>query len=217
MNTKHFVARKNGGARNAFTLIELLVVIAIIGVLAALITGLAKPAAEKRQISRVKVELEQLITAIDSYKEKKGFYPPSNADTNKTAINQLFFELTGTVFDPTNNTYQTINGAEKIVVADINAFFGAQGFANSSTERGEVKNFIPALKSTQFAELDVPKDVEILIVPVAGPNDVTPAGGKKINPWHYNSISPTHNPGSYDLWAEIVTGDKTTIIGNWKE
>jgi hypothetical protein len=41
--------------------------------------------------------------------------------------------------------------------------------------------------------------------------------GKKINPWRYNASTPTHNPDSYDLWAEILIAGKTNIIGNWKE
>lgn len=203
----------------AFTLIELLVVIAIIGIIAALVAGLAAKAKIGRTRARVQVELQQLETAIDSYKEKKGFYPPSNGNTNNVFTNQLFYELTGTIFNPDPaNDFQTINGSEKIKVQDIKNFFNADGFANSSTaaDRSEVKNFFPGLKSSQYAEISSSPDVEVLVVPVEGPNDIE-VNGKKINPWRYNSRTPVHNPDSYDLWAEIILAGKTNIIGNWKE
>src|ERR1043165_3144594 len=109
METKNINVRKTKRA-GAFTLIELLVVIAIIGILAALIANLSGKAADARRKARVNTEMAQIETAIESYKEKKGFYPPSNGNTNIVAMNQLFYELTGTIFDPVNNIYQTING-----------------------------------------------------------------------------------------------------------
>ena len=216
MKTKYLGLAGSRGIGSAFTLIELLVVIAIIGILAALITNLAGPAAQQRKIKRVQVELAQLETAIDSYKDKKGFYPPSHSDTNNTVTNQLFYELTGTVFIEADDEFQTINGSERIKIVTIDSFFGTKGFANSSTDRGAVKNFFPGLKVTQYKEVSVSPDVELLVCPVDGPNDIT-VNGKKLNPWRYNSKTPTHNPDSYDLWAEILIGGKTNIIGNWKE
>ena len=200
----------------AFTLIELLVVIAIIAILAGLITNLIGSAAKKKKINRVQAELAQLVTVIEAYKQKKGFYPPSNGTANNVMTNQLFYELTGTIFNPANNNYQTINGSETIDVATIQNFFATDGFANSSPERSEVKNYFPGLRSTQYGEVSSSPDVELLIVPVEGPNDII-NGDKKLNPWRYNASNPTHNPDTFDLWAEIVIGGQTNIIGNWKE
>ena len=214
MEMKNFNWMKTKRAA-AFTLVELLVVIAIMGIIASLIVGLAGKAADKKKKARVGTELAQLETAIESYKEKKGFYPPSNGNTTNAVPNQLFYELTGTIFDPNNNEFQTVNGTEIINVTTIsNSFGGVQGFANSATaaDRSEVKNFAIGLKSTA----EVLPGVEMLVVPVAGPNDID-NGGRKFNPWRYNSSTPTHNPDSYELWAEIVIGGKTNIIGNWKE
>ncbi|MEO6182030.1 MAG: type II secretion system protein [Verrucomicrobiota bacterium] len=206
---------KQGRVRTGFTLIELLVVIAIIGILAALITNLAGPASDKKKRARVETEMSQIVIAIESYKEKRGSYPPCNGNTNNAVTNQLFYELTGTVnIDP---NFQTINGSETIATTTIQSFFNTQGFANSSTDKSEVKNFFPGLKSTQYAEISSTPDVEVLNVPVDGPNDIILPNGKKLNPWRYNSITPTHNPESYDLWAEILVGGKTEIIGNWKK
>ena len=216
METKNFNWMKTKKAA-AFTLIELLVVIAIIAILASLIVGLAGRAADAKKKARVRTELAQLETAIDSYKEKKGFYPPSNGNTNNAVTNQLFYELSGTVFDGTDE-FRPLTGNDPIKANAINSFFNTQGFANSSADKSEVKSFFPAMKSSQFQEIvSTPNEVELMVVPVEGPDDIVAQSGRKINPWRYNSLSPTHNPDSYDLWAEIVVGGKTNIIGNWKE
>jgi prepilin-type N-terminal cleavage/methylation domain-containing protein len=220
METKNINLQKTKRA-GAFTLIELLVVIAIIGIIASLVVGLVGRAATARKIKRVKVELAQLETAIDSYKSKKGFFPPSNGDTNIVTTNQLFYELTGTIF--TNGIFQTVNGTETIDDSTVDSYFKTKGFANSATsdtpaDSREVKNFFPGLKAAQYQDVN-PADnvnVQLLIVPVAGPDDID-VNGRKINPWRYNSAAPTHNPDTYDLWAEIVVAGKTNIIGNWNE
>src|SRR5688572_24620995 len=62
----------------AFTLIELLVVISIIALLASLIVGLAAYAGRSNIRTRVRAELNQVITAIDAYKAHFGHYPPDN-------------------------------------------------------------------------------------------------------------------------------------------
>ena len=79
----------------AFTLVELLVVIAIIGLLAALIVSGAGIASIKARTYRVQAERDALITAIEQYKAKLGYYPPDN--TNSPFLNPLYYELTGVV------------------------------------------------------------------------------------------------------------------------
>jgi hypothetical protein len=49
-----------------------------------------------------------------------------------------------------------------------------------------------------------------LVVPYKGPNG-------DYNPWRYVSSNALHNPEGFDLWAEVVVGGKTIVIGNWKE
>jgi hypothetical protein len=40
-------------------------------------------------------------------------------------------------------------------------------------------------------------------------------GVHKINPWNYNSSSPTNNPREFDLWIDIPIGGKINRISNW--
>ncbi len=192
----------------AFTLIELLVVIAIIGIIAALVTNLAGKAARTRKINRVRAEVERLETVIDSYQSKLGFYPPDNGnlisdDSTRpsAATNQLFYELAGATFDGTS--LFTANG-KTISSADVNTYFKREGIANSQ----DAKKFFAASEAQHKA---IAGDVQVLIVPV----ELQPG---QINPWRYDASSTNrHNPESYDIWAEILIGGKTNIIGNWKE
>jgi prepilin-type N-terminal cleavage/methylation domain-containing protein len=64
-------------APRAFTLVELLVVITIIGILASLITVAAVGALRKARETEIKTEVDQITTALDTYKDKATSYPPN--------------------------------------------------------------------------------------------------------------------------------------------
>src|SRR4051812_41199573 len=75
----------------AFTLIELLTVISIIGLLAAMILGIAPLATAASRKSRMNSEHQRLLAAIDSYKAELGNYPPDNpANKTATTTNDLY-------------------------------------------------------------------------------------------------------------------------------
>lgn len=81
--------------RPGFTLVELLVVITIIAILAALVTVAAAAALRKAQATRIKSEIDQISTALETYKDKAGSYPP-NAQTDGGTVldsNQVFTDL----------------------------------------------------------------------------------------------------------------------------
>ena len=206
-----------------FTLIELLVVIAIIGVLASLVVGLSSFAGRKMRESRIRSEMNQLITAIEAYHAKFGHYPPDAVFPGTPFVNpvtnQLYYELTGTVLDNGKAEFRTPNREETIGAAVVESFFGVKGFVNSSTDPKQVKSFM-SFRDKQYQEVSSQPDVELLVVPVPWPSGRSdqPCHNKKgLNPWRYVSKNPTNNPTSFDLWAEYVDGAKVKIICNWSK
>lgn len=215
----------------AFTLIELLVVISIIAVVAGLVVaaaGLSTSAKERKQTT---VQLASLQLAIESYKTTFGTYPPVDVTatglTGNGMINPLFYELTGTTYEPdpanpsslTANRYRSvINQAHTLSVQQVVNAFGSKkvGFINQ-----QGSNTFLNLKPERYALLSesrsagTPTDVYLLRVP-AGP--ISPSGTNKLNFWNYTAYNPnSRNPTGYDLWA-VIRGKKvgeTVTIGSW--
>jgi len=211
----------------AFTLIELLVVISIIGILAALIVPLSGVATTKMRISRTKAELNQLVTAIESYKLETGSYPPDNTNLvmvttssnlykATAAKNPLFYELTGTVF--TNNLFRSLATGEDVAPSTLQMAFGLRGIQNAARNKHDIgyKGF--SVRPGQHAKLSVATNVDLLMVAVPGPFEIKGDKNKSINPWFYDSSTTNrHNRTGFDLWAEIKTGGTNiTVIGNWR-
>jgi len=190
-----------------FTLIELLVVMAIIAVIASLVVYMAGQSSDKAMRSRVEVTKTQIMAAIEAYQARHGFYPPDNpADP---AVNQLYYELTGTVYE--NGTYKDIEGR----LADP-APFNAGGFIHSAQPPDKPQNFLQTAAKIETRE--VAPNARVLVVPFEWPANRPdqPIPSKPgINPWHYVSTKPVHNPNSYDLWVQLVIGDKVIMVSNW--
>lgn len=195
----------------------MLVVIAIIGILAALIVGGAGYAVSKGRISRVQAERDALITAIQSYKKTKGFYPPDNPNTNTQS--SLFYELTGTTNDG-GSSFGSKLTQETFLASDVTNLFGVGGFLNSSPDPNNINNFAPAIAKTGgtatfYISGNSGPTFTLFGVPVSGPSLTNSSTGKSMNLWNYVSSNPTNNPGSYDLWMDVIYSGKTNRISNW--
>ena len=73
-NQESATARRS---RHGFTLIELLMVIVIIGVLMSLLLPAISSVRTLAKVTEVKVEIDNLASALADFKAKFGFYPPS--------------------------------------------------------------------------------------------------------------------------------------------
>lgn len=199
--------------RKAFTLVEMLVVIAIIGILAALLLT-ALPAVQQKGVrNRVTTELKAVETAINSYKNKKGFLPPDNP--KDPSVPPLFYELTGALQVGNNNnqpSYQSIVASSDppLTMAQLQGTFGIDGFLNAAPERSEVDNFFRTLLPRQYR--DISPGIKVLVAPGNDQN------GKNAV-WNYNKTNPSKNAGAgnYDLWVDIYFAGKKVTIGNWKD
>lgn len=189
------ILKLNGAATRrqsrAFSLVEMLVVIAVIGVIAALVVGGASHFRETSVRARVSTELKQVESAIDTYHKKYGFYPPGNSTpSGNPAHTPLYYELTAT----------PLNGATAL------SEFGVKGIVNTGDES---KDCFPNI-GAPGKNYSTNPPVSLLTVGYRGPEG-------DVNPWRYVSKNPTNNTETYDLWAEVVVGNKKIVIGNWKD
>jgi len=209
---------------NCFTLIELLVVMAIIAILAGLIFPGSRIAAGVKAKNRAKAELKQIESYIELYKTKFNVYPPCSP-VNDPKMNCLFYELAGTRLD--SGVYTTLNGASQIQPGDIHIAFLLDGFVNAMQGAGndevqQPRDFVTqTLRNGQFSRVLVTNkallaSTSVVILGSSLPGgDMLPGSTGPINPFGYNSATPTHNPNSYDLWLDIIIFGKTYRICNW--
>lgn len=208
----------------AFTLVEMLVVIAIIGILAALLFPAFNKVSERGARAKARAELQQIEGAIERYHAKYGHYPPDNPGL--PALNQLFYELQGTkivVLSGITN-YQTLDSRTNIPVTAVPTSFGSGvgGFVNCTrpgsddSTTGDAIQFIPTLTPSRYGFMS--NGIGLLTTAVGWPANLGPVksgAANTLNPFRYNSSSPTHNPKSYDLWVDILAAGKTNRISNW--
>jgi len=216
------------GAR-AFSLIELLVVIGVIVLLAGLTLPVMQGVSAAQAKHRARVELGAIETAIMNYKTKLGYYPPDNPlNPADWYINQLYYELLGTTetVGPTGQpvSYQTLDGSASLAVGNFQAAFysgtGVTGFMNCSKAGADdnvakAVKFLERLRPDRFLEVKSLPQCTVLGVSMAGSPVFTGRVNGEIVPYGYNMSSPQHNPGSFDLWVDIIVGGKTNRISNW--
>ena len=218
-------------SRFGFTMIEMLVVIAIIGILASLLVGIAPVAVSKMRVSRAQAELAGLSSSIEYYKSKKGFYPPDN--TLLTTQSPLFYELTGTLQtssttkpsspQPSMLSEQTMESLTAVPGGNTTTLFNLPGFMNYTADPTELNslNYFPGLKPTQYGSCYVTGSsgatFTLLGSQVPGPYMTNTAIKSLLNPWHYVSSNPAHNPNSFDLWLDITIRGQTNRISNWSK
>lgn len=227
-----------------FTLIELLVVIAIIGILAGLTVALSGKVAYAKKIKPTQTLLAELELAIEGYKKDRGSYPPNfhkNGRVNvpgtatkivAPAMNPLFYELTGTVFNSKTRSYTSAQGGAGLFPQQCLSFFGVKGFSNVTQNPGKTKPFIE-LESDKFDPISENPMVNLLLAPGKWPLKTNNASLEQyrpiqsdetinnikirtLNPWQYRAPGIS-NKTSFDLWADVPIGKKVYRVSNWRE
>jgi prepilin-type N-terminal cleavage/methylation domain-containing protein len=224
-----------------FTLIELLVVISVIALLAGLTVGLSGVAGRKSKEARLRGDLNRLVTLIDNYKARMGFYPPSPEkivrgssanpyDIPNPPFNQLFYELSGTIF--TNPPQFFVPGHPPLSVNQVVNLFQSDGFANSARDQRGIR-FTAEFKSSDVRRVEASAympnlpntQAEILVAPVGPPASPNPAvisltavTGGRYYPWYYDSSSTNRiNADGFDLWTIVEIGKKVIRFSNWED
>lgn len=227
-----------------FTLIELLVVIAIIGILAGLTVALSGKVAYAKKINPTQTLLAELGMMIEGYKKYHGSYPTNSNRNGRVnvpgtttqivapAMNPLFYEFTGTVFNPQTMSYTSLQGGAGLKRWQCRSFFGVEGFSNVTLNPGKPEPFTE-VKSNKFAPISENPTVNLLLAPAKWPLKTNNTSLEKyrpiqseetinntkirtLNPWQYRAPG-IKNSKSFDLWADVLIGKKVHRINNWGE
>src|SRR6185436_11258018 len=121
--------------------------------------------------------------------------PPDNArtfqDQRYARTNQLFYELAGTVFrtdsSPSKATFQLVSKPRDISPTTLSNYFGVTGIANSARDKRDIKFGSFHFRDSQVRTLAGPDPIDILVVPVDGPQPIMGLNNERLNPWQYDS------------------------------
>lgn len=167
-------------------------------------------------------QLHLLASAIDDYKTKLGCYPPDhllsqNPPLVDTVTNQLLYELFGTIYDSTNDTFSPKGHFPSIRGSLVKRFFNVDSFRNSGKLASQVTQFLQSGDIQSTLGVSQKPDVGVLaFFPEWEGIDPDLLQEFELAPWHYNSSAPVHNPKAYDLWIEIPVSGTRIVVGNWQ-
>ncbi len=217
--------------REPLTPLRAVTVVAALGVLAAMvyfgyqevserIVEVRTDALAPRLYEYIRGQRDTLVAAVASYKSDKGFYPPDHVIRRAPLVvdavtNQLLYELRGTIYNPTNETFCAPN-SEPLKRDTLRGFFNVDEIRNASISPKPPKDFITNSAGFGAWEAHDSPDVNVLKpTPDWEGADWNLLARFDISAWRYISTGPVHNTNSFDLWVEIEHDGKKQVIGNW--
>lgn len=166
-------------------------------------------------------ELEVLTRAIAEYKTRLGTYPPDHLVSDHPVVvdsvtNPLLYELSGTVYDSTNDAFWPLGHFPGISRKLVKKFFNESTFKNSAAKAELITQFIHSTDIPGTLGVSEKPDVGVLaFFPNWQGIDPELIGEFSLAPWRYNCSAPVHNPQSYDLWIEVPVSGIKIVVGNW--
>ena len=138
--------------RGGFTLVELLIGIAVIGILAGMLSYALIPALNRGKEFAIQQEMSQIESAIEQFKTKYGFYPPSFVRVRN--------------YDPDSNGTSTLVEQADFILAFLNRI--APNHAEDEIVTGTTRRIDLWYTSVgQFIEHDDGDDLVFLAVRIA--------------------------------------------------
>jgi prepilin-type N-terminal cleavage/methylation domain-containing protein len=244
------VAARNHLAFTLIELLVVIAIIGVVAGLIFGVQGKVK-SAQNEKVVRAKLEelvtaIEAYKRRYNQYPPDASFGSGGISPTNRY-FDTLYYELTGTEYVASsvpglpNPPYfkSSVDGEYLFTLPyaqnyPITNVFGVAGFVNvtmpsqSSRDAVKAKSYLRNLQPNHWALVaNNPNKLRVLTVPVKTiaanmANALSDTGQPiKVNTWRYNPRAPVHNPGGFDLWAEIEDGfdngvPRTKVIGNWK-
>ncbi len=197
----------------------------------------------RAELAELQFAIESYKAKFGIYPPDNGSYingTQAERDTeNRSGLSPLYYELSGVFVDNANGVFLTADTKQSLSPMDIQKYFGRDGFVNAALLNRR-RQFTHRLNDRQHAGISRTSDgggLEVLAVGFitdstskrgsgfSWPTDAKtlaqyPApipANPGLNPWHYVSTSPVHNPGGYDLWAEYFVRGERRILANWKQ
>ncbi len=128
--------RRKSSSRAAFTLIELLVVVLIVGILIALLVPAVIASIRKAREAQVTTEMANLSTALASFKNLYGDFPPSRVVLCESGFGSLtqaqMLTLAGPVSPSGNETDITVQQLMARSLIYLNRFWPRVDFVNTA-------------------------------------------------------------------------------------
>jgi len=127
--------------RAGFTLTELLIVIAIIGLLVGLLSVVAAGAIKRSQEFAIQSEITQMNQALESFRTKYGFYPPSQI-TDANQVRRILARIAPNHQEDAGSIQAWMNSVGNQLDAETSLVYWLSGLPSNKQRPLQAPNFV---------------------------------------------------------------------------